>query len=99
MLSHCSFMPQCSRIYDFLQGSLVDSEKFRFDFSSKRALEIEDVAKTEFIINQVVSQNVPVYAQIAPLKDSKEIQGLLKAHRNGALFYRLLICRTACHVR
>jgi alanyl-tRNA synthetase len=55
----------------------VDSEKFRFDFSSKRGLEVADVAKTEHIVGQIISQNLPVYAQTAPLQLAKEINGLL----------------------
>jgi len=58
------------------KGSLVDTEKLRFDFSSKRSLEVVDVAKTEAIVNQVIQDKQPIYAQIAPLNASKEIYGV-----------------------
>ncbi len=38
----------------FVQGSLVDSERLRFDFKAKRGMTVEDITKTEGIVNQVI---------------------------------------------
>jgi len=58
------------------KGSLVDTEKLRFDFSAKKALDVEDIAKTEAIVNKVIGDNLPVFAKVAPLALSKEIEGV-----------------------
>ena len=58
------------------KGSLVDAERLRFDFSSKKALDVKDLANTESIVKSVVSKNLPVYAQTAALQGAREITGL-----------------------
>jgi alanyl-tRNA synthetase len=55
---------------------LVDSEKFRFDFSSKRAMTVEEIDATVKVVSDVVHKNFPVYTQLAPLTAAMEIQGL-----------------------
>lgn len=58
------------------KGSLVVPEKLRFDFSSKAALTVEQVAKVEQHTKAVVAKNVPIYAKESKLAIAKSINGL-----------------------
>lgn len=58
------------------KGSLVVPEKLRFDFNSKAAMTIEQVAKTEQLTRDMVYKNVPIYAKEAKLAVAKSIRGL-----------------------
>ncbi|XP_055839857.1 alanine--tRNA ligase, cytoplasmic [Episyrphus balteatus] len=58
------------------KGSLVVPEKLRFDFNSKAAMTIEQVAKTEQLTRDMVYKNVPIYAKESSLKVAKSIRGL-----------------------
>ncbi|XP_075251225.1 alanine--tRNA ligase, cytoplasmic-like isoform X3 [Convolutriloba macropyga] len=58
------------------RGSLVAPEYLRFDFTSKGALTDEQVGKVEEIVNKLIVNNLPVYAEIVPLAKGKAIQGL-----------------------
>ena len=56
------------------RGSLVAPEYLRFDFTSKGALTDEQVGKVEEIVNKLIVNNLPVYAEIVPLAKGKAIQ-------------------------
>ncbi|EDW78149.1 uncharacterized protein Dwil_GK24844 [Drosophila willistoni] len=58
------------------KGSLVVPEKLRFDFNTKGAMTIEQVAKTEELTRQMVYKNVPIYAKESKLAVAKSIRGL-----------------------
>lgn len=58
------------------RGSIVLSDKFRFDFSCKAAMKIEEIKKTEEIIQEIILKNYDVYSKEAPLSLAKEIKGL-----------------------
>ncbi|CAD6996848.1 unnamed protein product [Ceratitis capitata] len=58
------------------KGSLVVPDKLRFDFSSKSAMTIEQVAKAEQLTRDVVYKNVPIYAKETKLANAKKIRGL-----------------------
>lgn len=58
------------------KGSLVVPEKLRFDFSSKGALTVEQVALVEKFTKDVVASNVAIYAKEAKLTVAKTIKGL-----------------------
>ncbi|XP_037928048.1 alanine--tRNA ligase, cytoplasmic [Teleopsis dalmanni] len=58
------------------KGSLVVPEKLRFDFNSKAAMTIEQVAKTEQLTRDLVYKNVPIYAKESTLAVAKTIRGL-----------------------
>lgn len=58
------------------KGSLVVPDKLRFDFSSKSALTIEQVAAVEAKSQDIVGKNVKIYAKESELKAAKSIQGL-----------------------
>lgn len=58
------------------KGSLVVPEKLRFDFNSKSAMTIGQIAQTEKLMNDIVNKNMPIYAQEIPLSIAKSIRGL-----------------------
>lgn len=58
------------------RGSLVVPEKLRFDFTNKNAMTIEQVAEAERHTQEMVKNNVKIYAKEANLKVAKSIRGL-----------------------
>jgi alanyl-tRNA synthetase len=58
------------------RGSLVLPDKFRFDFSCKAAMKIEEIVRTEEIIQEIITKNYDIYSKEAPLSLAKEIKGL-----------------------
>ncbi|KNC24100.1 Alanine--tRNA ligase, cytoplasmic [Lucilia cuprina] len=58
------------------KGSLVVPEKLRFDFNYKSGMTIEQVAKTEQLLKDIVYKNVPIYAKESKLSVAKSIRGL-----------------------
>ena len=58
------------------RGSLVAPDRFRFDFTNKAALKLEEVRKVEEICEQAVNNKLNVYAKETPLSVAKAIQGL-----------------------
>ncbi|KAJ3108169.1 Alanine--tRNA ligase [Phlyctochytrium planicorne] len=58
------------------KGSLVSSEKLRFDFSQKTQPTVEQVAEIEKICFDIISSNRKVYAKEVPLETAKAINGL-----------------------
>ena len=60
----------------FLQGSLVNDEKLRFDFSHGAALTAEQITRVEALVQGVVASALPVYSTTLPLAEAREISGL-----------------------
>ncbi|HQY87154.1 MAG TPA: alanine--tRNA ligase [Tepidisphaeraceae bacterium] len=58
------------------RGSLVDSEKLRFDFSHDKALSAEEIEKIERIVNEAITHNIGVKAETIPLEQAKKIKGV-----------------------
>ncbi|XP_072290586.1 alanine--tRNA ligase, cytoplasmic [Eucyclogobius newberryi] len=58
------------------RGSLVASDRLRFDFTAKGALSTGDIRRTEEIACALIRDAKPVYAMETPLAQAKAIQGL-----------------------
>lgn len=58
------------------RGSLCNDEKLRFDFSYKKAMDIDQLRKTEAICQKVVADSLPVTAKTMPLAEAQEINGV-----------------------
>uniref|UniRef100_A0AAY4DGK9 Alanine--tRNA ligase n=1 Tax=Denticeps clupeoides TaxID=299321 RepID=A0AAY4DGK9_9TELE len=58
------------------RGSLVASDRLRFDFTAKGAMTTAEVKRTEQIASELICDAKPVYAMEAPLAEAKAIQGL-----------------------
>ena len=54
-------------------GSLVDSNKLRFDFTYKEALSESQIRKIEDIVNEKIREQLPVKKEIVPYKKSQEM--------------------------
>ncbi|XP_054164989.1 alanine--tRNA ligase, cytoplasmic-like [Oppia nitens] len=58
------------------KGSLVSSDKLRFDFTNNGAMSVSQVKQTETISQQLIAKNEVVYAKDSSLASAKAIQGL-----------------------
>jgi alanyl-tRNA synthetase len=58
------------------KGSLVDSEKLRFDFSHGKSMSDDELAKVETLVNEGITKKLPVYAETAPQEQAMKIHGL-----------------------
>jgi alanyl-tRNA synthetase len=58
------------------KGSQVEPDRFRFDFSNNGPVEPAHIAAVEETVRHQIAQNLTVYADIAPLFVSKQINGL-----------------------
>ncbi|CAJ1961787.1 unnamed protein product [Cylindrotheca closterium] len=58
------------------RGSLCNDEKLRFDFSNKKAMNIDQLRKTEEICQKVVADSLSVTAKTMPLAEAQEIDGV-----------------------
>jgi len=58
------------------RGSLCNDEKLRFDFSYKKAMNIDQLRKTEEICQKVVADSLPVTAKTMSLAEAQEIDGV-----------------------
>lgn len=58
------------------KGSLVDTEKTRFDFAHPKALTPDELERVESLTNQQIAQNLRVYDRNVPQKDALKINGL-----------------------
>ena len=58
------------------KGSLVDEDKLRFDFSWSGALKPQQLKRVEEIVNDIIKSEHPVYAEVVPLTEAKEITAL-----------------------
>lgn len=53
------------------KGSLVDSEKLRFDFSHNEAVSAEQIFEIERVVNQEIRRNLATDAEVMPIADAK----------------------------
>lgn len=58
------------------KGSLVDTEKLRFDFTWNGALTAAQVALIESIVNEHIARGVGVFAEVVPLATASQICSL-----------------------
>ena len=58
------------------KGSLVDTEKLRFDFTWNGALSAQQVEKIENIVIDHIKRGVPIFAEVVPLADASKICSL-----------------------
>ena len=54
------------------KGSLVDSDKTRFDFSHTSALTVEEIARIEALVNAEVLANQPTQSRVLPLEEARQ---------------------------
>ncbi len=58
------------------KGSLVDDQKTRFDFAHNSAVQDEELAKVEELVNTDIQADLPVSIQHAPQEQALKIHGL-----------------------
>eukprot|EP00601_Ochromonadales_sp_CCMP2298_P024000 CAMPEP_0173277276 /NCGR_PEP_ID=MMETSP1143-20121109/3988_1 /TAXON_ID=483371 /ORGANISM="non described non described, Strain CCMP2298" /LENGTH=197 /DNA_ID=CAMNT_0014214345 /DNA_START=147 /DNA_END=740 /DNA_ORIENTATION=- len=58
------------------KGSSVTAEKLRFDFSHNRAVSAAELQAVETLVNDLISQSLPVSSQVVPLPQALKIHGL-----------------------
>ncbi|MCH7527691.1 MAG: hypothetical protein IID39_09665, partial [Planctomycetes bacterium] len=58
------------------KGSLVDPEKTRFDFSHRKPVTGEELARIESLVNERIEAKLPVYTQEVEEKRAREINTL-----------------------
>ena len=58
------------------KGSLVDSDKLRFDFVQPKSLEDHELEKVEMLVRGAIGKKLPVYTQLAPLEQARQIHSL-----------------------
>lgn len=58
------------------KGSLVDTEKLRFDFSWNGSLNSAQLSEVENLVNQVIQSGLPVHAQVIPLASASQVVAL-----------------------
>eukprot|EP01091_Cochliopodium_minus_P010174 TRINITY_DN264_c0_g1_i1.p1 TRINITY_DN264_c0_g1~~TRINITY_DN264_c0_g1_i1.p1 ORF type:complete len:962 (+),score=358.84 TRINITY_DN264_c0_g1_i1:85-2970(+) len=58
------------------KGSLVDTLKLRFDFSSKKRLTNEQIEKVEKICNEKIKSKWEIYDKVVPLSSALSIHGI-----------------------
>ncbi|GAV04904.1 hypothetical protein RvY_15107 [Ramazzottius varieornatus] len=58
------------------RGSLVAPDRLRFDFAFGSGMKVDEVKKTEAIVQDLISKNEEVFAQYASLGEAKRIKGL-----------------------
>ncbi len=59
------------------KGSLVDSQKLRFDFSHFEAVTAEELAQIENIVNQQIRQNTAVETTVTGMDQAKELGAMM----------------------
>jgi alanyl-tRNA synthetase len=58
------------------KGSLVDSEKLRFDFSHPQAVTHDQIAQVERMVNEKIYSDLAVHTKLMPLADAMKIGGV-----------------------
>src|SRR4051812_3962275 len=58
------------------KGSLVDPEKLRFDFSHNKPLAQDEIMRIEQLVDRMINDKMPVYAEEAPQEQALKIHGL-----------------------
>ncbi len=54
------------------QGSDVNADRLRFDFSHFAAMTAEEIARTEAIVNQKIAEALPVVTEVMSLEEAKK---------------------------
>lgn len=54
-------------------GSNITTERLRFDFNYDKKLTDEEIKKVEDIVNEKITDNLPVHFEMMPLKKAKEL--------------------------
>lgn len=54
------------------KGSLVDSDKTRFDFAHDKPMTDQEIRQVESLVNGEIMQNTPTRAQIIPIEEAKK---------------------------
>ncbi|MEK6244565.1 MAG: alanine--tRNA ligase, partial [Pseudomonadota bacterium] len=54
------------------KGSLVDSEKTRFDFAHDKPMSDQELRDVELRVNNEIMQNIPTRAQVMPIEEAKK---------------------------
>jgi alanyl-tRNA synthetase len=58
------------------RGSLVDHNRFRFDFSHGKPVTGQQLAELDRIVRELITKELPVYTKIVTLSEAKKIKGL-----------------------
>lgn len=58
------------------RGSLVTADKLRFDFSSGKNLNAEQIKQVDIIVNEFIKDELIVYTQETPIAQAKSISGV-----------------------
>lgn len=58
------------------KGSLVDYNRFRFDFSHGKPVTPDQLKDLDRIVTELISKELPVYTKVVSLADAKKINGL-----------------------
>lgn len=58
------------------QGSIVEPDKLRFDFSSDRAPTVDELKQIEAIVNDLIDKDLEVFTQLQPKEVAEKIYGL-----------------------
>jgi len=59
------------------KGSLVDTDKTRFDFAHDKPLTDEEIHKVELLVNDQILQNVATRAQVLPIEEAKKAGAMM----------------------
>ncbi len=59
------------------KGSLVDSQRLRFDFSHPEAVTQEELFKIEKLVNQHIRENHQIKTQVASMDDAKQLGAMM----------------------
>jgi alanyl-tRNA synthetase len=54
------------------KGSLVDTDKTRFDFAHDRPMSDDEIRRVELLVNDQIMQNVATSAQVMPIEEAKK---------------------------
>ena len=58
------------------RGSLVATDRLRFDYTSRGPLSLQHIAQVETIVNAQVTAQLDIAAQDAPLESARRVQGV-----------------------
>eukprot|EP01133_Synstelium_polycarpum_P018805 gene18805-22496_t len=58
------------------RGSLVDADRFRFDFSHGKAMTKDQLVQTDSIVNEQIAKHLGVHCKDVPLVEAQAIHGL-----------------------
>lgn len=58
------------------KGSLVDHNRFRFDFSHSKPMQQDQLARVDSLVEEMIKREMKVYTKIVSLAEAKKIKGL-----------------------